>query len=120
MGKLPPQRCEAGKTFRVVGVDYGGPITTRSGHTRKPVKLKTYICVFVCCGFKEEHLETVTHLTTDAFLAVLKHFTSKRGVPTKIHSDNDSSFIGANGELQHLYKFLSKNDIEEARSNFCT
>ena len=71
MGQLPPQRFQAGLPFQVVGVDFAGPITTRAVHTRKPVRLKTYICVFVCFAVKAVHLEAVTDLTTEAFLAAI-------------------------------------------------
>ncbi|XP_039288574.1 uncharacterized protein LOC120352394 [Nilaparvata lugens] len=52
------------------------------------------------------HLEVVTELSTKAFLAALTRFTSIRGMPNTIYSDNGTAFTGASGELQELYNFL--------------
>ncbi len=109
MGQLPPQRLQSGSPFRIVGVDYAGPITIKAGHTRRPVKLKSYICIFVCFAVKAVHIEAVSDLTTEAFLAALKRFVSRRGVPEEIHSDNGTNFQGASRELQDLYQLLSSD-----------
>jgi len=55
------------------------------------------------------HLELVTALTTDAFLATFRRFVSRRGKPQSVFSDNGKNFVGANNELQQLGVFL-KNE----------
>ncbi|XP_075168994.1 uncharacterized protein LOC142241135 isoform X1 [Haematobia irritans] len=59
---------------------------------------------------KAVHLELVPDLTTNAFIAALKRFISRRGYCSTIYSDNATNFIGANRELKDLLKlFLTQN-----------
>src|SRR6266576_2601778 len=68
------------------------------------------IFVSVCFVIKAIHLEIVEDLTIAAFLAAFRRFCGRRGVPAELHSDNATTFIGANRELEKLYDFLHKND----------
>jgi len=70
--------------FGKVGVDYAGPILIKYGHVRKLTIVKSYICVFVSLTVKAIHLELVSDLTTDAFIACLRCFISHRGIPSLI------------------------------------
>ena len=40
--------------------------------------VKSYVAVFVCFSSKAIHLELVSDLTTDAFMASLKRFIARR------------------------------------------
>lgn len=77
--------------------------------TRNYKTLKAYVCVFVCMTTKALHLELVTSLTSEAFLAVFKRFVARRGRPLHLFSDNGTTFIGANSEIQ---SFLKKNNAK--------
>ena len=55
---------------------------------------------------KAVHLELVSDLTSDAFVATLRRFVAHLGKPTLIWSDHGSSFVGASRELKELAKFL--------------
>ncbi|GFX37459.1 integrase catalytic domain-containing protein [Trichonephila clavipes] len=55
---------------------------------------------------KAVHLEIVSDLTTDAFLATLKRFVARRGKCATISSDNAKNFIGANREFKRLHNLL--------------
>ena len=66
LGQLPPERLMPGPVFDNVGVDYAGPVYIKYGFVRKP-----YICVFVALSVKAVHLELVSDLTTEAFIATL-------------------------------------------------
>ncbi|GFX65900.1 integrase catalytic domain-containing protein [Trichonephila clavipes] len=63
--------------------------------------------------FKAIHLELVSNLTTGAFLAALKRFVARRGLPIEIHCDNGQNFVGANNELKKILKALFKGKTEE-------
>ena len=63
LGQLPIERITPGPVFDKTGLDYAGPIYIKQGHVRKPTMVKAYIAV---------HLELVSDLTTDAFLAALR------------------------------------------------
>ena len=69
--------------------------------------MKLYICVFVSLTVKAVHLEVVSDLTTEAFIACLRRFIVRRGKPSLIWSDNGSTFIGAASEIKQLIEFLN-------------
>uniref|UniRef100_A0A1X7TL68 Uncharacterized protein n=1 Tax=Amphimedon queenslandica TaxID=400682 RepID=A0A1X7TL68_AMPQE len=69
MGQLPLERVSPGIVFHNVGVDYTGPVLNKYGHVRRPTIVKTYISVFVSLIVKEVHLELVSDLTSEAFIA---------------------------------------------------
>ena len=53
---------------------------------------KVWICLYTCCVPRAVHLELVPDLSTPAFLRSLKCFTARRGLPSKIVSDNGKTF----------------------------
>ena len=113
-GQLPPARVNPKLSFVHVGLDYAGPFTTKYGYTRKPVKVKAYLAVFVCFSTKAVHLEVVEDLSTPAFLAALKRFISRRSLPKHIYSDNGSNFLGARNDLRELYLHLQTQEAQNA------
>ena len=112
LGQVPTERVTPGLVFEKVGIDYAGPVYTKSGSTRRPVVSKSYICVFVSLSVKAVHLELVSSLTSEAFIATLRRFIARRGHPTLIMSDHGRNFIGANRELQDLFHFLQGRTVE--------
>ena len=117
MGQLPSQRVTPSPPFSRVGIDYAGPLTIKKGHTRKPVYIKAYICIFVCFATKAANLEVVSDLTTEAFLACLQRFTSRRGLPLEIFSDNGTNFVGTSNELKDLYSYLCSQPVQDSITN---
>ncbi|XP_065090363.1 uncharacterized protein LOC135711416 [Ochlerotatus camptorhynchus] len=124
MGNLPEERVNVAAAFELTGVDYAGPVIVKEGRY-KPKHVKAYIALFVCLTTKSIHLELVSDLTTEAFLAALDRFINRRGMVRKIMSDNATNFIGASKELHKLYlmfrdetartkinDFLLKREIE--------
>lgn len=77
-----------------MGVDFCGPFFTKEHRHRNRTKVKTYVSVFVCFATKAVHLELVNDLSTEAFLACLKRFFSRRGLSRSMHSDNATNFVG--------------------------
>ena len=67
-----------------------------------------YVEVFVCFTAKAVHLKLVSELTTAAFIATLRRFIGRRGIPRTIWSDHGSYFIGAGKEIQLLREGGSK------------
>ena len=120
MGQLPIERITPGAVFEKVGVDYAGPLQVKLGRVRKPVLVKAYICVFVSLSVKSVHLEAVSDLTSEAFIAALRRFIARRGYPTLIWSDNGTNFVGANHEIKELHDFLSEQKTKKTVSEFCT
>ncbi|GFU15114.1 integrase catalytic domain-containing protein [Trichonephila clavipes] len=56
------------------------------------------------------HIEIVSDLTSDAFIATLKRFFSRRGKCAKLYSDNGKTFVGANKELKRFLKLIEDSD----------
>ena len=106
MGELPRSRVVPARCFLRVGVDFGGPVYLKQGQRRNASLIKAYICLFVCMATKAIHLELVSNLSTDAFIAALDRFVSRRGLCEEICSDNGTNFVGANNYLSELYQFL--------------
>lgn len=109
MGDLPDIRVNNYLPFHNVGTDFCGPFLLKDRKGRGSKSHKAYICLFVCMSTKAVHLELVSELTTDAFLATLHRFISRRGKPLNIHSDNALNFVGAKNELLRVYSFLNLN-----------
>ncbi|XP_071574572.1 uncharacterized protein, partial [Temnothorax nylanderi] len=110
MGDLPAQRVSGfSRPFVTTGVDYAGPLQIRETRRRGRVHVsKGYVAVFTCFSTKAVHLELVTDLTTEAFIAALRRFTARRGICSQLFSDNATNFVGAARELKEIYEFLEK------------
>ncbi|XP_048262528.1 uncharacterized protein LOC125385266 [Bombus terrestris] len=61
-------------------------------------------------GLKAVHLELVTDLTSEAFIAARRRFIARRGFCVTIYSDNGANFVGANNELRELRNLLQSDD----------
>ena len=118
LGLLPIERVTPGPVFDKFGVDYAGPGLVK--YVRKPTVVKAYICVFVSLTVKAVHLELVSDLTTDAFIACLRRFISRRGIPSMIWSDHGTNFVGAASEIKDLYQFLRDSSTQDSIVNFLT
>ncbi|GFT76506.1 integrase catalytic domain-containing protein [Trichonephila clavipes] len=88
MGDLPTHRVTPSRPFSVCGVDYAGPINILRYRGRGAKTTKGYIALFVCFVTKALHLELVSDLTSEAFIASLKRFCARRGAPKHIYCDN--------------------------------
>ncbi len=120
MGLLPSVRTTPAPPFTHTGVDFAGPFTLRTGHTRKPVYLKAYAVVFVCMVTRAVHFDLASSLSTTEFLATLERFVARRGVPSSIHSDNGSNFLGAREEIRELQRFSGNPATQDTITQFAT
>ncbi|XP_073942495.1 uncharacterized protein [Choristoneura fumiferana] len=112
MGQLPSVRVNQHRAFLNSGVDYAGPIAIRTSKGRGHQATKGYICLFVCMSTRAIHLEAVTDLTSQAFIAAFRRFVARRGHCQHLWSDNGTNFVGAAKDLKDL--FLSgKNNVAQ-------
>ena len=116
-GQLPIERITPDSVFNRVGLDYAGPLQIKLGHVCKPTILKAYVYVFVSLTVKVVHLELVSDLTTEAFIASLRMFVARRGKPSLLWSDHGSNFVGA---VPKLKDFLHQQGTQGAISDFCS
>ncbi len=120
MGQLPHKRVVPTSTFHHTGADFAGPIQVKRGYTRKPSYIDVYICVFVCMATKAVHFEIVMNLTTADFIAALRRFVARRGIPETLATDNGTNFVGAQRELQKIYQFFDSTEVQSTVNHFCT
>ncbi|XP_055590213.1 uncharacterized protein LOC129742346 [Uranotaenia lowii] len=122
MGELPKQRVVFSSPFNITGVDYAGPIRGKQGKYR-PKVVKAYVSVFVFVfgvrGHKSNPLGLVSDLMTDAFIAALERFISRRGMVAELHSDNATNFKGASNELHQLYQQFQEQQQANRIERYC-
>ncbi|XP_024878636.1 uncharacterized protein LOC112458998 [Temnothorax curvispinosus] len=102
MGDLPRVRFAGSRPFESVGIDFCGPFFIKEKKHRNRNKIKIYVAVFVCLAVKAVHLEIVSDLTTEAFIACLKWFFARRGRAQVIQSDNGTNFLGTSNHLKEM------------------
>lgn len=111
MGELPAERIRPGKPFEASGVDYAGPfqvkVVDKDGSTI--ITHKAWLVVFVCLKTRGVHLDYVTDLSSDSFIACFGRFVARRGRCDRLFSDNGTSFIGAEKEIARAYAEWQKN-----------
>ena len=113
MGPLPKSRVQPSiRPFYTTGVDYCEPVFVKMSKRRGVRPVKCYVALFVCFSTKAIHLELVEDLTTESFIATLRRFTSRRGKPKDIYSDNGTNFVGAYRELQELVALWKTEEFQ--------
>lgn len=118
MGSLPKERITPARIFENTGLDYCGPFEIKQSALRSSIIGKGYVAVFVCFASKAVHLEVVTDMTTDTFIAAFKRFTGRRGYPQNIFCDNGSTFRGANNKLKELHDLHKKDYFQKAVNDY--
>ena len=82
--------------FSFGGIDYFGPLIVKAGRTH----LKRYGCLFTCLTSRAVHLEVAQSLTADSFIAAFQRFSSRRGVPEKVYSENGTNLVKGDKKLR--------------------
>ncbi|XP_029158401.1 uncharacterized protein LOC114930714 [Nylanderia fulva] len=116
MGHLPRDRVTPTRPFLSTGLDYAGPISIRTSKGRGHRSQKGYIAVFVCFWSKAIHLEVVSDYSSEAFIAALRRFVSRRGLCTDVYSDCGTTFVGADRTLRELFKASTSEGLHIARA----
>ena len=110
MSPLPKYRFEEPlRAFAKTGLDFAGPFETKFGRGR--ARKKVYILVLTCMQTRAVHLEVTDSVDLTAVMNALSRFVDIRGMPTDILSDNFSTFISQDKELQDWVRNL---DFSEA------
>ncbi|XP_043865026.1 uncharacterized protein LOC122757290 [Drosophila mojavensis] len=119
MGNLPVERLTPSRPFAHCGVDFCGPVNVYLRIQGKAPR-KAYIAIFVCFATKAVHIEVVSDLSTDAFLAALRRMIARRGLPVDIFCDNATNFTGASNQLKELRTYFFKQENQQSIISFCT
>lgn len=84
----------------------GGAFFIKESSRRNSKVIKAYICLFVCLSTKAIHLEVVSSLSADAFLAAFHRFIARRDLCSSIFSDCGRNFIGAAHYFRDLITYF--------------
>ena len=90
---LPEFRVNHEPPFTYTGVDFAGPLYIKTTSVIRGQKV--WICLYTCCAVRAVHLEVVPDMSAETFLRSFKRFTSRRGFPKLMVSDNAKSFKSA-------------------------
>ncbi|XP_018368330.1 PREDICTED: uncharacterized protein LOC108764543, partial [Trachymyrmex cornetzi] len=120
MGNLPAVRVSEAIPFSNTGIDFCGPFYIKERKFRNRTRIKVYVYIFVCMAIKAVHLEVVSDLTTDGFLAALRRFAARRGLPEHIYSDNGTNFVGASNQLKEVYALLNSENHKDRINKFAS
>ncbi|XP_008180804.1 uncharacterized protein LOC103308715 [Acyrthosiphon pisum] len=119
MADLPSYRVQPHRPFSHVGMDYGGPFLVKEHRRRNAHSVKVYLALFICMSVKAVHLEIVSDLSTDAFLAALDRFVVRRGIPSNLYSDCGTNYVGGARQLKSLFRDAKAQDRLSSHLN-CT
>ena len=107
MAPLPSARITPQWPFTNTGLDYAGPISVRYAKERGIRASKGYIAIFICLVTRAVHVEIVSNLANECFLAAYNRCTSRRGHCRIIYSDNATTFKDAAAEIERLFQATS-------------
>nr|XP_034836332.1 uncharacterized protein LOC117992727 [Maniola hyperantus] len=114
MGELPAFRVAQVKAFVHTAVDYMGPFFVTHIRRRGIKSHKAYVCIFTCMTTKAVHLELVSDLSSDLFLAAFLRLNARKGPVSLVYSDGATNFFGAKRKLNEIYTLIQSN----AHKNF--
>ncbi|XP_070557391.1 uncharacterized protein [Ptychodera flava] len=105
---LPDYRINMVPPFAVTGVDFTSPLFVKSTNNEET---KSYVCLFTCAVSRAVHLELVPDLTTRSFMMAFRRFAARRSLPSKMLSDNASTYLSAADELHDLMNSQEVKDL---------
>jgi hypothetical protein len=113
MAPLPLDRVQVSDAFTVVGIDVTGPFMVKrcAGAQGEDNLIKSWVILFTCATTRAVHLELMTDMTTDSFIAALQTMMNQRGRCRKVYSDNAPQFKRADKELRKLWSELDKDKV---------
>ncbi|CAC5360792.1 unnamed protein product [Mytilus coruscus] len=114
MPPFPKSRVSQSTPFSSTGLDYLGPLFTKSNGENN----KRWICFFTCLVTRAIHLEVISDMTTEGFLYAFRRFISVRGTPSTIISDNATQFKLGSETLKSVWNHVIKSeDVQNFNMN---
>ena len=99
---LPELRVKPTYPFAVIGLDYAGPLFVVELPSHK-----LYTLLFTCTVTRSVHLELTDSLSVPDCLLALRRFSTRRGLPSVMYSDNAKTFTSVANKLQNYFGLLS-------------
>ena len=124
MAELPAIRLKPARPFEATGVDLAGPFSIKltdklNLNTRSKANLpeiKGWVAVFICLVTRAVHLEPVMDYSADAFLQAYIRFTSRRGHPKTMHSDNGPNLVASDRILREAVDSFADAVVQQYAS----
>mgnify|MGYP002804534746 CR=1 FL=1 len=82
------------------GIDFAGPVYVKNSSFNDRQLYKVYIALFTCASTRALHLQLVGKTSAATFLQAFRRFTSRRGLPNRILTDNAKTFKSASKEVR--------------------
>ena len=93
---LPKFRVSEDTAFSNIGIDFAGPLFVKDVYSKTGEMYKCYIALFTCASTRALHLELVPDLHANSFIRAFTRFIGRRGLPSRIVSDNGKTFLDRN------------------------
>ena len=114
MAPLPGTRITEATAFTRTGLDYLGPMATKTVDGQ----MKVWVCLFTCMVTRAIHLELLQDMSAEEFLLAFRRFVAQRGSPIEVISDNALTFKTSSQALDLLWKKVTKcDDVQSHVSN---
>ncbi|XP_065654791.1 uncharacterized protein LOC136081405 [Hydra vulgaris] len=104
---LPLSRLCDDYPFMHTAVDYAGPVFVKNIYGDCDTMFNGWIFLFTCASTRSICLDLVSDLSSTSCIRGLRRFFARRGVPSKILSDNGTQFVAEQTQL-----FASNKSID--------
>ena len=114
---LPGMRVSDAPPFTFTGVDFAGPlyiITPKDQQPTEKISEKVYICLFTCASTRAIHLKLTRDVGVNSFLQAFRRFSSRRGLPSTLISDNAKTFKASSKEV---VKIVGSQEVQRYLTN---
>ena len=116
---LPSNRVSEDPPFSHIGLDFAGPLYVEIKNSEDEIKesQKVYVCLFTCASTRAVHVELTRALSVESFLLAFRRFTSRRGLPATITSDNAKTFRSSSQDIrkiarpEEVWRYLANKQI---------
>ena len=104
---LPTFRVQEAPPFTNTGVDFACPLYIKN---LGKVQSKAWIVLYTCCVTRAIHLELMSDMSAHTFIRSFKRFSSRRGLPALMISDNGKTFKAA---VRIIKRVLSNPQVQK-------
>ena len=112
MGAHTDERTQLSYPFSSICVDLFGPYEVEDCFRKTTVR-KIYAIIFTCLFSRAVYLDIVLSYSTEEFLQTFRRFVTIRGYPEVFHSDSGTQLVGANRQLQRVYRVLDPDILSK-------
>ena len=111
-GAHTDERTQRSYPFSSICVDLFGPYEVKDCFKKTTVG-KVYSVIFTCLFSRAVYLDIVLSYSTEKFLQTFRRFVTIRGYPEVIYSDSGTQLVGANRQLQSVYRVLDPDILSK-------